>query len=282
MRRTGSLLLAVVCMCFLSGCGKDQETLDQQLKLRSQGMEQALEGNYEEALTSYNEALKLAGMRAGELELDIAAYKASALYRSGELEKAVDTCTAILELKESAEIYLTRGLLYREAGDEESAAKDFALALERTSEKDLVMLGKLALYRKDYQESKKYLEQAYEAGDQEALYWQAELYWEMGNEDYAVSLYQSYLAEGEARQTVYEKVASYQIRQEDYDGALETLESGIALGDSGSLPELLSMEIAVYEQKSDFETAKIKMESYLELYPEDEAAVREYEFLKTR
>ena len=49
-----------------------------------------------------------------------------------------------------------------------------------------------------------------------------------------------------------------------------------------SLQELLGNEIAVYEWKGDFETAKLKMESYLERYPEDEKAQREYLFLQTR
>ena len=72
------------------------------------------------------------------------------------------------------------------------------------------------------------------------------------------------------------------MEQGDYDGALVTLESGIAQGEGESLKELLGNEIAVYEQKGDFETAKLKMESYLERYPDDEKAQREYIFLKTR
>ena len=105
----------------------------------------------------------------------------------------------------------------------------------------------------------------------------------MGNTDYAVTLFQSYL-EGESlvHQDAYARVASWQMEQGDYDGALVTLESGIAQGEGESLKELLGNEIAVYEQKGDFETAKLKMESYLERYPDDEKAQREYIFLKTR
>ena len=36
------------------------------------------------------------------------------------------------------------------------------------------------------------------------------------------------------------------------------------------------------DEKSDFAAAKEKAEVYLEKYPDDEAALREYEFLKTR
>lgn len=276
------MMILAGCLLCLSGCGKSKEVEEQQMKLRSQGMEQALAGEYEEAVASYDKALELADMHVGALELDIAAYKAAALYQSGEMQKAVDTCSAILDLKKSAEIYLTRGLLYREAGDQEAAKLDFQAAMDLTPEKNKVMLGRLSYYMEDYTKAKEYLESAYEAGDREALYWQAELYWQMKNEDYAVTLYQSYL-EGEVEyQSAYEKVASYQIGQENYDEALATLEAGIALGDKGSLQSLLAGEVAVYEYKGDFETAKAKMESYLESYPDDEDAAREYIFLKTR
>ena len=61
------------------------------------------------------------------------------------------------------------------------------------------------------------------------VYWQAVLDWDSGNQDYAVSLYQNYLSgESPSHQDAYERVASYQISQENYDDALATLEQGIA------------------------------------------------------
>ncbi|MBS6396876.1 MAG: tetratricopeptide repeat protein [Clostridiales bacterium] len=281
-RKICRIILTGLCAAALTGCGKSAETEKEQLALRSQGMEQAAAGEYEAAVSAYNEALGLAGMHVGALELDIAAYKASAQYHMGETQKAIDTCSAVLDLKKSAELYLTRGLLYRADGNVEKANEDFKAAIDRTSEKDLIMLGRLSYYMEDYPKAKEYLEIAADEGETEALYWQAELYRQMGNEDYAVTLYQSYL-DGEPQQmSAYAKVADWQIRQEDYDAALETLQAGIAKGDGGSMQELLANEIVVYEKKGDFETAKLKMESYLESYPDDEAAAREYVFLKSR
>lgn len=283
MKNIWKAVTAGLCVLLLTGCGTGKEVKEQQMALRSQGMSQALAGDYAAAAESYDEALRLAGMRAGELELDIAAYKASALYHQGKLPEAIDMCSAVLDLKKSAEMYLTRGLIYREAGEQELASADFESAIEMTSSKDQVMLGRLSFYKEDYSKAKEYLEAASEAGNQEAIYWQAELYWEMGNEDYAVTLYESYLAgEDPQHQSAYARVASYQMKQGDYDKALEVLESGIAIGDSGYLHDLLANEIAVYEQKGDFETAKLKMESFLEQYPDDAKAAREYEFLRSR
>ena len=41
-------------------------------------------------------------------------------------------------------------------------------------------------------------------------------------------------------------------------------------------------QIVAYEYKSEFGQAKAAMNAYLQSYPDDEVALREYEFLKTR
>ena len=164
------LAVTVLCMGLLIGCGTDKKTEEQQLALRTQGMEQAREGSYEDAIASYNEALELADMHAGNLELDIAAYKASAQYYAGNTEDALATCSAILDLKESAEIYTTRGLLYREAGNAEAAKADFTKAMSLTSKKNKVMLGRLSYYMEDDTNAKTYLEAASKEGNPEGIY----------------------------------------------------------------------------------------------------------------
>lgn len=283
MNKAVKWLLAAGCTVVLCGCGDSANVKEQQQTLRTQGIEQAKTGDYDSAVQSFDQALRLSNMQVGSLELDIAAYKAASEYHQGNLDQAIETCSAILDIKKSAEIYLTRGLLYREAENQEAANADFTEALNRTSKKDLIMRGRLYYYMKDYTNAKTCLEEAVKNGNQEGMYWQAELYWDSGNQDYAVSLYQSYLSsEAPSHQDAYERMAAYQISQGNYDEALATLESGIAMGDQGSLRTLLSGEIAVYEQKSDFATAKSKMESYLESYPDDTDAAREYEFLKSR
>lgn len=283
VRRIWMTTLTVLCVLGLCACGRTKETADKQAALKAQGMEQALAGEYEEAVASYDEALSLAGMRAGAQERDIAAYKASALHYMGESQKAIDLCSAILDLKKDAKIYLTRGLLYKEAGNAEAAKADFEAALEMTSKKDEVMLGRLSVYMEDYDQAKQYLESAAGDGETEAIYWQAELYHQMGNEDYAATLYQSYLAGEEVTHTdAYEKLVSWQLAQNDHDAALSTIQDGLAAVGEADARQLLASEIAIYEQRRDFETARTKMEGYLEMYPDDEEAAREYIFLKTR
>ena len=160
---------------------------------------------------------------------------------------------------------------------------DFASAMGMTSKKDKIMLGRLSYYMEDYTNAKSYLETAVKEGNTEGIYWQAQLYNEMGNPEYAITLYQNYLDSGNVKhQDAYEKVASWQLDNQDYDGAASTLEAGISMGNGGCLQKLLASEIAVYEYKGDFTTALQKMETYLESYPDDGDAQREYTFLKTR
>ncbi len=78
------------------------------------------------------------------------------------------------------------------------------------------------------------------------------------------------------------KLAAYRMEQGDMDTALSMVEAGLESGSSNVRQELLACEVAIYEEKRDFQTAKEKMEAYLAEYPEDEEAARDYTFLKTR
>ena len=53
---------------------------------------------------------------------------------------------------------------------------------------------------------------------------------------------------------------------------------GVSLSDQDDTKESLE----AYEQMEDWESAKVKLEEYLENYPNDKSAKKEAEFLKTR
>ena len=163
--RITAVMAAMFCMILMAGCGNSKAVQEQQMTLRSQGMEQAKGGDYEAAVASYDEALGLSDMYVGNLEMDIAAYKASALYAEGNTEDAIAACSAVLDVKKSQEMYLTRGLLYRAAENREAANADFASAMGMTSKKDKIMLGRLSYYMEDYTNAKTYLETAEKEGN---------------------------------------------------------------------------------------------------------------------
>ena len=78
------------------------------------------------------------------------------------------------------------------------------------------------------------------------------------------------------------------MKLEKYAEAVTQFELGIAAGQAepenyGELVrEMKYNEIVCYERIADWQTAKVKVEEYLELYPEDEVMQREAQFLGTR
>ena len=67
-----------------------------------------------------------------------------------------------------------------------------------------------------------------------------------------------------------------------YEDALSYIQTALASEDVEDEQNLRRNEILAYEYKGDFASAKEKMASYVEDYPEDETAAREYQFLQTR
>ena len=69
---------------------------------------------------------------------------------------------------------------------------------------------------------------------------------------------------------------------EDYQAALTAFQAGLAI-EGNQLMQVLSFnEIVAYEYLGDFKQATVLMQKYLGTYPDDEKAIREYEFLQTR
>ena len=132
MKRTKILVLLMAMVLGMSGCGNDAAREEAQQALKQEGMELQSSGDYAGAIAKYEEALKLSDMEVGQEEIDIAYYKASAQYRSGDLTGAIDTYSAILAVKEEENSYLGRGLLYVAAKDAKNAEADLNKVLKET------------------------------------------------------------------------------------------------------------------------------------------------------
>ena len=104
----------------------------------------------------------------------------------------------------------------------------------------------------------------------------------LGDLNYAASLYTEYLTQHPEETELYVQLGLVKMDLEDYTGALDAFESGIESGDVEYLQSLRFNEIVAYEYLLDFKKAAVLMKEYLEKYPNDESAQREYEFLKTR
>ena len=68
----------------------------------------------------------------------------------------------------------------------------------------------------------------------------------------------------------------------DYDAALNNISKGIAENKADVTESLLFNEIVIYERMLDFDTAKQKMQAFVEKYPENAEARRENLFLASR
>ena len=72
------------------------------------------------------------------------------------------------------------------------------------------------------------------------------------------------------------------MKQGKYAEALDVFNKGIELGESDCYRDLQFNLIVATEYNGDFGKAKVMMEEYMNTYPEDTAAKREYQFLQTR
>lgn len=271
--------LLVICVC-LPGCSSKDDSREKQQALKQEGMQLQLSGDYAGAIEKYEKALKLADMKVGAPEIDLAYYKASAQYQSGDLSGAIDTYTSIIDLKDTGEARLGRGILYVKAKEAEKAGEDLTKALKKNDSS--MMKGMVHQVAGDTDKAKEYFEKAKQEGDPDAVFFLANLYEKAGDYNYAMILLEEYISGGKAGAEGYLSVARHYFDNGAYEDALAAVQSGIALGNSGVFKELLQKEIICYERLGDFAGAKAKAEAYLETYPDEEAMAKEYEFLRSR
>ena len=280
MRKSKWLILLMALVLCLPGCGTKADNSERQQQLKQEGMELHASGDYDGAIAKYEEALKLADMEVGAEEIDLAYYKASAQYRNGDLTGAIDTYSAILAVKESENSYLGRGLLYVAVQNAEKAEEDLNKVLKET--KDPLIKGIIYNVVDQADKAKECFEDAKAEGNADAVFYLANIYEKAGDHNYAMILLEEYIAGGNASAEGYLTVARHYLDAGLYEEALNMVQSGIALGDSGVLKSLLEEEIVCYEKLADYINAKAKAEDYLDQYPKDAAMQKEYEFLKSR
>ena len=236
-----------------------------------------------------------------------------------DYESVKNTCTRILELGENAEAYYMRGVAFLKLGDTDAAKADFdgaavmepndyemflsiyqqyeainqsavgdqylqqVLNNESTGLEDDYQKGSIYYYLGDYEKAATALAKAVEAKKEDAMRLMGQVYLAQGDTQSAWVVYQQYKETfGETAES-YNGLALCDIADGDYDTALQDIQQGLSLDVSDSSKrDLLYNEIVVYEKKMDFATAKQKAEEFMQLYPDDEAGQKEYDFLITR
>ena len=165
------------------------------------------------------------------------------------------------------------------------------LSTEAKGTDDLCDRGRIYYYMEDYANAKKELTDASNQGSQEALLVLGMVY--SAQQDYANarSMYQQFvnqkLEDTSRNQTQtaapgYNGLAVCDMAEGNFDSALENINNGISVAADDEMQSLLFNEIVIYEKKLDFSTAQAKAQEYVGMYPDDEEAAKELDFLKSR
>lgn len=291
---------------------------DEQLIFRGEGLANMGLGNYEEAQECFLNSISYAEGNVTNLEFDTNYYLATAYYKQGKYEEAEKIYTAIIDLrnKETDAYYLRACTLLKE-GYYEAAVKDFEKAFslepdnlelvtdafvemqaagfeeegkvylqEFLSEKDKQLKdaekGTIYFYLADYANARIYLDGALNQGNPEVSLILGRTYEKLGDMNYAVVVYETYLDANAPDAAIYNSLGVCLMNQGKYEEALEVFESGINLGDTSYIQNLKFNQIVAKEYLGKFSEAKKLMQEYLAAYPDDAMAKQEYEFLQTR
>ena len=291
---------------------------DMQMIYRGQGLAYMGLTDYENAVRNLELALSCSGPGIRQLDFDINYYLANAYYKNGEINKAIGVYQAITDLRpEEKTAWYLKGTLELELGMTEAAKADFDSAIgvdsrdydlyveiyrscERFGQQEMGAAylqtvlqdenarlsdynkGRMNFYMGNYEAARLALESAKETGGAEAASLLGQTYEQLGDYNYAASVYSNYLETRQPDASIYNQLGICRLKTGDYGAALEAFQAGLAIEGNTMTQALRFNEIVAYEHLGQFAQARVAMEQYLSLYPDDQKAQQEYVFLKTR
>jgi tetratricopeptide (TPR) repeat protein len=249
-----AVLGAAFVFAMVAGCGKNVT----KYTFRDAGIEALEQGNYKNAIESFDKAIDSTSGLVGKFDTDVLKYRAEAEYLSEDYKAASDTYDVLMEINGEKPEYLNMRSVSRVgAGDYEGAVKDFRKSQEMDPEK------KAPGYWKALLAAGEALEQS-------------------GEEDEAMNLYQTAVDAGRKSAELYNRMGLLSMKKKDWEGAELYFTRGDSAPDSAQVPELLFNRAVAMEYKGDFNKALELMQQYLSVCGTDEDAKREITFLKTR
>ena len=309
--------LTMLSLTLMTGCTNERR--ENQTAYRQIGINAMESGDYAGAVDAFNSALGQCIGKITENELDICYYKAAAQYASGDSEGAVATYTAIIDYdKKAADAYYLRGCVYLKQGNTESAVSDFDAAVRYNSDdyelyvniyenllaydmtekgeeylnkafdikgnsaEDYAWRGRIYYYLGQYDNAMTELNSALDKESVIANLYIAQVYEAQGDSENAEVYYQNYVNSGAADSEAMNSLGEIEMAKGNYSGALTYLQQGIAMENVTNRRELMQNLIICYEYTSDFNSAWNVVQEYVQAYPDDASAQREYIFLKNR
>lgn len=291
---------------------------DPMLIARGRGIASYYLMDYESSVQYYIQSLSYGDSKVDPIDFDTNFYLADAYEKLDNHQMAIDTYTAILNLREKdVTAYYKRGIEYLKTGNHDLAMEDFNRALElepgnydlrieiagRLSENNYADEGNLLLqnllterekklssydkgriyyYMSDFENARVYLEAVRDDDDQNTVLFLGRTYEKLGDYNYAASVYDSFLKRHPDSALIYNQMGISKIQSGDYEGALNAFMSAKNIENNG-MEQIINYNLIIaYEYNGDFDKAKSLMASYLSKYTEDEVAAKENEFLATR
>ena len=126
------------------------------------------------------------------------------------------------------------------------------------------------------------MEKAQENGGAEAASLLGQTYEALGDYNYAASVYNTYLQNKTPDASLYNQLGLCKLKGGDYEAALAAFQAGLEVEGNTATQSLMFNELVAYEYLGQYDKAKLAMDQYLALYPDDDKAQREAVFLQTR
>lgn len=284
---------------------------------RGQGIAYLGLAKYAEAIEQFLAALSYSNEFVDDFDFDTNYYLATAYFKNGQTTEAGKVYSAILDLRDDKEAHYLRGIVYLEENKLAEAKTDFDIALSKDSsdydmriniatalmekgyqEEGKAYLqaalgsnekkisdydkGRLYYYMGDYENARNYLESAKGSKNAETVLLLGQTYEKLGDYNYAASIYSNYLTENPKHVIIFNRLGMCKLQSGDAKSALDYFEQALALEDPSMMQILKFNQIVAYEHLGEFEQANVLMKNYLQVYPDDSDALREYEFLKSR
>lgn len=286
---------------------------------RGLGITYLKEGKYQEAISMLSECLD--SIRSPKLnrdfEEDVLYYQAQAYVGNNQSDKALTIYSNLIDGNNAGRAYLLRGKIYAADGKFGQAGQDFRRAVTRdpsyenylqiydvyvannrqadgaaflkealdNSPKnfdDYYQLGRICYDLQDYEKAISYLNKATNANVEGAFALLGKTYLSSGDVDGARKVYEKCIKKGADPAVGYNGLAICDIVEGKLDSALSNIEQGLAVENCTVQEELLFNQIVVYEKQLDFYGAYRAMVTFMEQYPGNEKAAREFVFLKSR
>ena len=274
--------------------------------------------DYDQAAACFENALKGSDGIPQPIDYDLNYYLASAYTKSGRLKEAERTYDAILSMKpQETDALFLRGNVRLGIGKGEDAKSDFdqvasmepqnydrliqifevmnfygrkedgqaylKAALERNDSKmSAYDRGRMHYYLEEYQQAYIALEEARSSGGAEAYLYLGRAYEATGDYNYAANVYSAYLAKDTSNAEIYNQLGVCEMAKGEYEKALTAFQAGMKAPNNMIQQTLAFNEIVAYEHLGEFQKATVLMQTYLNNYPDDEKAQREFQFLSTR